>query len=59
MVTRVAIKLVDADVRIVVVMETQRRVIDLPEVIELVEGAFEKLPVHEEDVDAAADLDNL
>ena len=31
----------------------------LPEVIQLVEGTFKELPMHEEDFDAVANLDDL
>ena len=40
-------------------MKAEVGVIDLTEVIELVKSAFEELAVHEEEVDAVANLDDL
>ena len=33
--------------------------INLPDVVKLIESAFKKLPMHEENVDAVAGLDDL
>ena len=40
-------------------MQTERRVVDLPKIVEFVEGALKKLPVKEVDVDAIPVLHDL
>ena len=44
---------------IVVIIKADRGMIYLAEVIELVESAFKKLPMHEENFDPFANLDDL
>ena len=51
--------LVDPDMRVIVVMEADRRVIDLAKIEQLVETALEQLPVHQEHIDPVSCLDNL
>ena len=58
-VTRGAVQLVDADVRIIVIMEAESRVVDLDMIVELVERALEESSVKEVGVDAISVLDDL
>ena len=45
--------------RVIVVMEADRRVVDLTKIEQLVETAFKQLPVHQKHTDPVSRLDNL
>ena len=54
-----SVDLVDPDMRVIVVMEADRRVVDLTKIEQLVETALEQLPVHEKHIDPVSCLDDL
>ena len=54
-----SVNLVDSDMRVIVVMEAYRRVVDLAKIEKLVETALEQLPVHQEHIDPVFCLDDL
>ena len=54
-----SIDLVDPDMRVIVVMQADRRVVDLAKIKQLVETALEQLPVHQEHIDSVSCLDDL
>ena len=54
-----SVDLVDPDMRVIVVMEADRLVVDLAKIEKLVESAFEQLPVHLEYIDPVSYLDDL
>ena len=53
------VDLVDPNMRVIVVMEADRLVVDLAEIEKLIESAFEQLPVHLEYIDPGSYLDEL
>ena len=54
-----ALQLVNPDMRVIIVMQADCRMVDLAEMIELVEGAFKQLPVHQEGAHAVSCLHDL
>ena len=56
---RLFIDLVDSDVWVIVVMQADRRVVDLTEIEQLVETALKQLPVHQKHIDPVSCLDDL
>ena len=56
---RGAVQLIDSDVRIVFIMETEWRLVDLATIVELFEPPLKGLPVKGIGVDAISVLDDL
>ena len=54
-----SVDLVDPDMGVIVVMEADRRMVDLTKIEQLVETALEQLPVHQEHINPVSFLYDL